>query len=263
MAVTVTLDERAADYLIAVTVSGLSGESNVLEWTLYRDALDGDRVPVRGYVSRTDLPDVVAYDYEAPLARPVFYVVVVTRTDLTRSEWAAGPVQLDATHPVMSNPLTGDHVTLSAVEAWPELAYSGRSQVIPVIGRAAPVVVSDSATTPSSQPILRTDTLPMRRTVRDMLTTGQVVLLRAPEPDVEDTYLVATEWSEVRVTTSAADVRRRHQLTATHVEPPSLELASPGDTLADLAAAVPTTLLDLSAMFPTLLDVAAADLAEL
>lgn len=245
---------------VVVTLTGLATETNVSEWTLWRDDLDHDRVPVRGFYRRTDLVDVVAYDYEAPLARPVFYVLEVLRTTGGRTEYANGPVTIPATRPVLSNPVTGASVELAAVETWPELSYNGRTQVIPVVGRTDPVVVSDAGTLPSSQPVIRTDDVGARREVRELLMPGGVVLLRAPEVDVEDAYLAVTEWAEQRLTNSPADVRRRHQLTALHASAPGIGLPASGDTLADLEAAVPTTLLALSQTFSTLLEIAAADL---
>lgn len=248
---------------VTITGTGLPAEPNVASWTLWRDDLYTERVPVRGFVDRTDLVTFVAYDFEAPLARPVFYVLEVLRTDGTRTEYAAGPVQLDATRPILSNPVTGELVELAAVEQWPELSYDGRAQVIPVVGRRDPVVVSDSSTFPTSQPVLRVDDVATRTSVRALLETGQVVLLRAPEVDVEDAYLLPTTYNEQRLTNSATDVRRRYALAAAHVSAPGLGYPSPGDDLADLNAAVPTTLADVAATFPSLLAIASADLGSL
>lgn len=261
MALTLSAAEQTG-LRVAITGTGLDEEVGLIRWTLYRDDLASERVPVRGFVDRTDAIDFVAYDYEAPLERPTFYVLEVYRT-AGRTEVAAGPVQLAATHPIVSNPVTGELVELAAVEVWPELNYKGRVSVIAVVGRRDPVVVSDAATSPSSQPVLRTDDVGTRQLLRDLLSTGQVVLLRAPEPDVEDAYLAVTEWTEQRITTAAADVRRRHQLTAEHSAPPALAVSAIGDTLADLEAAVPTTLAAVSTTFTTLLEIAATDLEAL
>ena len=262
MSATLAADVQSG-YRVVVAVSGLSTEAPAVDRvTLWRDDLDRPRAAVRGYVDYEPTADgFVAVDFEAPLGRPVFYVLEVIREDESRSEYVAALVVIAAEYPLVSVPVTGEFVELAAIEAWAELARDGRATVVDVHDRPDPIVVSTGLSAPSSAPVVRTDTLTARRTLRSLLESAQVLLIRAPELDVEDAYLVIGKHVEQRITNSPDDLRRRHQLDVRHVAPPSLLVAAVTDTLAELADAFPGTLADLAAAFPgTLLDVAAADL---
>ena len=262
MSATLAADVQSG-YRVVVSVSGLSTESPAVDRvTLWRDDLDRPRTEVRGYVDYEPTADgFVAVDFEAPLSRPVFYVLEVIHEDESRTEYVAAYVVLEGSYPLVSVPVTGEHVELSAIELWTELGRDGRATVVDVHDRPDPIVVSTGLSAPSSSPVLRTDTLAARRTLRRLLETAQVLHLRAPELDVEDAYLVVGKHVEVRVTNSPDDLRRRHNLDVRHVAPPSLLVPAVTDTLDDLADAFPGTLADLAAAFPgTLLDIAAADL---
>lgn len=250
-------------YRVVITIAGLSSEvPSVDVLTLYRDDVE-TRSPVRGVVDVVPAGDaIVAVDFEAPLGRPVFYELEVTRADGSVGEYVAGPVTLEATLPVVSDPVTGEHVEVT-VHEWPERISTNRGTVVEVAGRTDPVVVSDVMGAPSSSPVLRTLTRAQVLGLRSVLADGAVVLLRAPCPGVEDAYLVVQQHAEQRIRNDATDDRRRHILAAVHAAPPALEIAAQGDTLADLNAAVPTTLLAISTTFSTLLEIAAADLSEL
>jgi hypothetical protein len=250
-------------YRVVVSVSGLSSETPAVDRvTLWRDDLDRPRSEVRGYVDYEPTADgFVAVDFEVPLSRPVFYVLEVIHEDETRSEHLATAIVVEGTRPLVSVPITGEYVEVDAIETWSELARDGRATVVDVHDRPDPIVVSSGLTSPVSAPTLRTDTLTARRTLRRLLETAQVLLLRAPELDVEDAYIVTGKHTESRVSNSGLDLRRRHALDVRHVAPPSLFLPAEGDTLAELADAFPGTLADLAAAFPgTLLDIASADL---
>ncbi len=265
MAISITAAEQTGRR-VAVTVAGLSSSVPAVDTlTLYRDDLDGPRVPVRGYLTYDPTTDgFVAFDNEAPLARPVFYVLEVTRTDDTIATYTtAAAVVLASDYPVISEPVQGDSVDLSAIVTWATLERTGRASVVDVVDRPDPIVVSAGLTSPSSSPTLRTDTVAARRSVRTLLELSQVLLIRDPHPDVEDAYIVVGKVSEQRLTNDPTDVRRWHVLDVRHVGIPAVGITSPGDTLQDLADAFPGTLADVNAHFATLLDIAAADMAAI
>jgi hypothetical protein len=252
---------------VAVTVSGLELEAPAVDYlTLWRDDLDHDRTGVRGFVD-VEAPasgTFVAHDYETPLARPVYFVLEVTREDGTRAEYVAGPVTLASDYPIVSNPVTGEHVELT-LETWTDVAREGRGSVVAVHDRVYPVVVSGIMAGPTSAPVMRTDTRQAGRELRSLLAGGQVVHLRVPELEVEDAYFAVTAHTETRVTNRGTDPRRRHTVAVAHVSAPLLEVPAMGDTLDDLAAAFPppSTLADVAATWGTLVELAAADLGAL
>lgn len=252
---------------VTLTASGLDTETVPVDrLTLWRDDLEGDRVPVRGFSDLEYGPELAAFvavDHEGPLERDYFYVLELVHTDGTRSEHAVGPYVHTSSYPLVTNPLTGETVAVT-LERWDEQTREGRGAVIAVADRVDPVIVTGGMAAPVSAPELRTDTRQSRRELVALLSAGYPVLLRVPEVDVEDAYLVVERHTESRLTNRPDDVRRRHVLGVRHVGIPELETAASSDDLTDLANAFPAgTLLDVSNAFGTLLELAAADLEAL
>lgn len=266
MAITITAVEQL-DRRVAVTVAGLSTAVPAVDsLILYRDDLDQPRAVVRGFLDYVPTADgFVAFDNEAPLERPVFYTLATTRSDGTVVEQTtAAPIMLSAAYPVVSEPVSGDGVDLSAIVTWPDLEREGRATVIDVVDRPDPIVVSSGLSSPSSAPVLRVDTIVARRALRTLLESAQVLQIRDPHPDVEDAYVAVGKVTERRLTNDPTDPRRAVLLEVRHVSAPAIGIASGGDTLDELNDAIPGTLNDIAAAFPgTLLDIAAADLAAL
>lgn len=264
MAIAITAAEQTGRR-VAVTVTGLStAVPAVSSLTLYRDDLDQPRSPVRGFSAYVPTSDgFVAFDFEAPLERPVFYTLRTVRSDGSIVEQTSPvAVMLDAAYPVISEPVTGEAVDLSAIVTWPELERDGRGSVIDVVDRPDPIVVSSGLASASSSPVLRVDTIVARRALRSLLESAQVLQLRDPHPDVEDAYVAISKSTERRLTNDPVDPRRFVTLDVRHVAAPAIGVASEGDTLQELADAFPTTLQSIADAFPgTLLDIASADLA--
>lgn len=250
---------------IAVTLAELpvipaTGPYPATPWTLWR--VDGaTETAVRGAVERplTDSPGTVVYDREEPLNRPFAYVLRYVDADTgavaVYSEW----LTVAASLPILSDPITGEPVDVTVVE-WPEVKRSARSSVFDVAGRDTPYVVVDRMGGASSSPVLRTITPTQRAAMRALLQTGQTLYLRSACAGLDDTYMLVSSVSEVRITNRAADIRRRWNCEVFNVAMPDPSITATGDTLADLAAAVPGTLADIAATWDTLLQIAAADL---
>lgn len=264
MAITITAAVQAGRR-VAVTVAGLStAVPAVSSLTLFRDDLDQPRTPVRGFLNYVPTSDgFAAFDFEAPLERPVFYTLQTVRSDGTIVEQTTGaPIMLDAAYPVVSEPVTGESVDLAAIVTWPELERDGRGTVVDVVDRPDPIVVSSGMSSPSSTPVVRVDTIPARRALRSLLESAQVLQLRDPHADVEDAYVAVSKSTERRLTLDPFDPRRTFVLEVRHVSAPAIGIPSGGDTLQELADAFPGTLADIATAFPgTLLEIAAADLA--
>lgn len=240
--------------------------------TLYRVA-DGQRVAVRGMLATPTTAAVfVVNDYEAPFGVPLTYVLALAYTDGTTEEVESGPVTVEAASAWVSHPITGQGVALTIAD-WPEFTYTSRQTVVPVAGRAAPIVVSDVRLAASSSLVLLTRTREDLAALRGLLDTGDVLHVRAPCPAVEEAYVAVGDVVETRVKPTSrdldpkpagADWRRLLTLTVQAVDRPTPGIAAYVDTLADLAAYVPGTLADLADAFgpdATLLTIATTNLS--
>lgn len=267
MTVTITATVQTGNRVL-LAIAGLSSESPDIDRILEvrRNAVGADPVfsgPVRGTQDLDVTGDtVVIIDQEAPFASPVSYSVTWVREDLTTGSEQSNYVILTAPYPRFSDPLTGDYCDFT-VEQWPTIEYEYGSVVVNVHGARSPspVVVTGPPSAPTSQIVIRFDPVsaggPLR--LRELLRSGAVLLLRAPCATVEG-YFSISSLSETRLTNDPSDRRRRVTLAVTHVTAPDLFLSAGAPTLEELADFEPGTLGDLASDFPTLRDIAVADL---
>ena len=250
---------------VLVTVTGVPAGGAVLE--VRRQAWTSDPVfstTVRG-TGGTPLEGdpVVVIDHEAPFGAPVAYSAVWRTAAGVVSTSALSPaVLIEVNYPRISDPITGAHAEMT-VETWPTLDVETGTVVLDVHTYAgpAPLVVAGPARAAASQLVVRLDPGQAGGPValRALLETGRGVLLRAPLPTIKG-YLAVTRWAESRITQDPRDPRRRFTLDVRIVSPPEGGTAAAQSTLTDLAAAVPDTLTDIAATWPTLRDIAVADL---
>lgn len=225
--------------------------------TLYRLA-EGQRAPVRGMVAATTSPTMIAVDSEAPFGVELSYELVVTLADGSTQETdTLDPVTMSTDLPWITHPITSAGVSLTITD-WPEFTYTARQTVVPVAGRATPIVVSDVRTAPSSTMVVLTRTADQLKALRQLLATGDVLQARAVCGAVEDDYLSIGDVVETRLKPSGkstdpvqagSDWRRLVTLNVQSVDRPATAIPVVGDTLADLATYVPTTLGDLAVAF--------------
>lgn len=247
-------------YRTVVTCTGLPANTSTV--TLWRDVL-GTPSPVRGWIDHPTAGALtfVASDNEVPVGRPVVYAVDVTDTTGVVTRTYAAPVTVAATRPLITEPVVGTTVELGAISQWPDVDHAGRSVAVQVHGRAGLVVMSDVMDAGTSSPVLRTDDAASRAVLRSMLAAGVVLVIRDPHPDVEDTWISVSKWSEARLTNINTDVRRHHTLEVVHTNGSDPGVPAIGSTLGDLAAKVPGKLSDIAARWSTLLQIAQADLS--
>ena len=228
--------------------------------TVYRDDLTGTLRPVIG-AQGIPARDTVLIDPEPTLNRPTWWRVVLSTG---QSQTTATPVTVAATLPVLSSPRTRAHVVLDSIQDWPELVYPQRVTVVDVVGRRQRAILADVEGSPSSKPILVTASGPDLDVFRRLCAPGVPLLLRGSVPGVEPAWIQVTGRTERRITLRADDWRRRHLLDVQHLEDtPDAGVPVVGDTLGDLAAAVPTTLGAIAARWSTLGQIATADLRSL
>lgn len=246
-------------------VTATASEPDIARMSLMRE-VDGVRTPVRGAQGITSASDLVINDNEAPFGKSITYVYVKTYVDGTTSETYSDPIELTTALPWISHPITGVGVSGTITE-WSELAYAARQTVIPVAGRSRPIAISDKRLAPTSELTMLTKTRSDLLAMRDLLSLGDVLLVRPVCDAVEGDYLSIGDVVEQRVKPTGegagSDWRRLVSMNVQAVDIPDTAIPAIGDTLTDLAAYVTTTLADLSAAFGaggTLLTIAETNL---
>lgn len=256
---------------IQVTATDVTpGEGTV---TLYRIA-DGIQEPVRGLVAEpNDQTTWVVNDSEAPFGVPVHYLFVITFATGTTEQTQSNTVTITTALPWVSNPITGQGVAVT-IQGWAELTRVARQTVVPVAGRPAPIIVSDVRQAPASTLTLLTLTRDQLGALRQLLATGDVLQVRAVCGAVEGAYVAVGDVTEARVKPDSrkldprpagSDWRRLVALACQEVDRPAPAIPAAGDTLADLAVYVRTTLEDIYLTWPepqTLLDIARTSLVS-
>lgn len=255
---------------VQITAEGITGDT----MTLYR-AVAGNRFPVRGALNAPPTGTAMVWvDHGAPFGVPVQYVLVEQDAATeTETETVSNQVTLLSSAPWITNPITGEGVEIT-IETWPELTYAARQTLVDVSGRPAPIVVSDVRSAAASGMTLLTRTREQLYALRDVLASGDVLQVRPVCGAVETEYIAVGTVTESRyreksglhaTLPAGSDWRRRVALDVQIVEQPFPQIPAVGDTLADLAAYVPTTLADLAEAFgpdATLLTIAATDLSD-
>lgn len=235
--------------------------------SLFR-VVNGQRLPVRGAQRRATSGGVlVITDHEAPFATDFHYVLTQALSNGTTAETLSETVRMTTALPWISHPITGQGVTATITD-WPELTYSARQNVVAVAGRSRPIVISDRRIAASSELVILTKTRAALLDLRALLASGDPLLVRPVCDAVEGDYLAIGDVSEARVKPkgegAGSDWRRLVSMDAQVVDAPDTSIPAIGDTLASLAAYVPTTLAALADAFgpgATLLTIAETSLA--
>ena len=218
--------------------------------------------PVRGTLDLAPAEPLIVADVEAPIGSPVAWVVSWINADRSIGTATTVTITLTAAKPRLSDPVTGEYVE-GTVETWPSIDVETGTVVLDVHTRrgARAIVVSGPPKAGSSQIVMRLDPSDAGgpRQFERLLAAGRVLLLRAPCPTVEG-YLAVTSYQIARVTNAASDARRRITANVRHVSAPDTITPAQAATLTDLATVEPGTLFDISTTWPTLRDIAVADL---
>lgn len=227
-----------------------------IRMSLYRESGEA-RVPVPGFqdlVAET----TVATDHTAPLNRNLTYTADLSDGTSVRSV----PVQILADLPLLTHPVTGVSVQV-IVQDWPGRTMDTPSTLVKVSGRRSPVVLSDVEGMGTSAPVLLTRTRDAERDLGGLVATGDVLHLRTIYPEVPDAFLAVTSRQSARVLQfKGTSPERLNTLTSQEIGAEDMREAGQGDTLGNIAGAMPgATLGDLAALFPggTLLDIAVND----
>jgi hypothetical protein len=188
-----------------------------------------------GYAYTVQSQTVIAVDPEVPLNEVVIYEIVMMpngRADPLRQsiyttgcqvedrsdEWNDGKCE-----PVyLSDPLIPSIGYWFGLLGIDPLAYPARSELFDVLGRSAPVAVSQMRSTARTNVRLYTDTLKRRTELLSMLSAGRILLLRNPDPSYPERhwYISVGNVSEERILTDHRDPRRRWVMEISVVDRP-------------------------------------------
>lgn len=207
------------------------------EVDVYRvDQVTGVKMLVRGgYGAAVTSQTVIVVDPEVPLGEAVIYEIVMMpngRGDpLRQSVLSAGCKYPDTSvnfdvrlcEPVyLSDPLIPSFGSWFGLLGIDPLSYPSRSELYDVLGRSAPVAVSQRRSTARTTIRLLSDTLDLREDMLEMLAAGRILMLRNPDTRYPEKhwYVAVEDVSEERILTDHRDPRRRWVLNVAVVDRP-------------------------------------------
>jgi hypothetical protein len=172
------------------------------------------------------------YDFEAPLGVELdYYARSGNDAGETSSPDSTATITIPTTpidDPWLVDIAQPGNTQRIVVGGIPELLYAVRTGVHDVIGRRAPIVTSDFASTPAFELTFVTYDDAARERARQALGNGIPVLLRTPvEQGVGSMFLVTLEWAEQRVSRLALHAERRFRVSARQVDRPDAKLFVP------------------------------------
>lgn len=221
---TAVLDGTGRWVLLTMTCTGATTA------TIYRVTPDGTQA-VRGAFNETISGALNAADYEAPQNTELVYFVRVSDGVSTRESapvTVSGLVNRGADCIFgLTNPLAIVPVNVIGV---PELRSAGRQDVVQVIGRPDPVVVSDVRVFPTGTLTLATLTEGERQDVSALLATGSLVAFSPNLPTFGFTdvwYLAVLNVNEKRVSRLGNQPERFFEMEFQRVAPPPADFIGP------------------------------------
>jgi hypothetical protein len=237
LAGTVTPPPPTSDLVLEVSEETATGRNRILTTaasdaavsvTVTRKHPSGKIVPVRGMdLTSLNAGVFLGYDYEAPIRWGVIYHataydsggnVVGDSIDVpsyfdTEDDWLTDPVR------------AGRGFTIQVEQAGlPQETYTGQVGVHYVLGRPAPVVISQTRASATGQVSILTSTLAERDKFHLLTAAGGPLLLRtSPERGVRSLYMQPTTITEERMGVLGVNPERRWNIEYVEVDPP------PGD----------------------------------
>jgi hypothetical protein len=219
---------------VGAVVVSLTIPAGATKVWLRRVSPSGEDVYVRGVQDLTVVPstELLIFDFEAPLGVNLDYFAKCgnasgesSTTETTESITVTSspddnPWIVDVGQPNNSQPIL--------VEALAELSYAVPVGVHKVIGRRAPIVLSDIAGLPTFELAFATLTDAERENARATLGNGIPFLLRSPpEQGVGNMYISVLTWVEGRPSRIALHEERRFKVTCQQVDRPDPKLVVP------------------------------------
>lgn len=221
---TATLNSTSKWVLLTVSCTGMTHAS------VYRMTPDGAQA-VRGALNVAAPGALNVADYEAPQNTTLTYYVSVTDGTTTHESTpviVSGQVDRGGDCVFgMANPLAPLVVTVSS---FPELKRPIRRDVVKVIGREDPVVITDTRQYASGELTVVTHTDAERQTMIDLLADGGVIAFSPQYPTYGFTdiwYLSVGDATERRLTPLGVIADREFVLDVQRVAPPPADFVGP------------------------------------
>lgn len=215
---------------VAISLDVPAGATRV--W-LQRQSPSGELVWVRGVVDLHVTPPttLLLFDFEAPLGVELTYIAS-SANDAGESA-GSNSATITVPSPAADDPWIVDvgfpgNSQQILVESLAELAYDVPVGVHKVIGRRAPIVLSDVAPYPAAELVFVTETEDAREHARATLGNGIPFLFKTgPAQGVGQMYLSVISWKEQRPSRLAQHSDRRFRVTVQQVDRPDPKLVVP------------------------------------
>lgn len=227
----------------------IDAPETVTAWSVTRQSVPAN-VVVRVGTASSGAASIL--DREAPLGIPFTYRLDITRGAASETLTSA-VVSIDGTAGCfLSDPYSGKVVPIN-LQSWPERLSPARYEVLEILARPDPVVLSDVHTWPVGDWTLITLTDAELSALFDVLTSSGIVQLRTqPTSSIRSVYAAVGDIKEDRFTGQGSDQRRLTGVSIQEIAPIPAAARDTASTLQALST-LGATLTDLAAVRPTLL----------
>ena len=222
---TAELEEVVRNVLLHVTPAAGTDELFV-----YRVGPSGVRGGVRGAypLAVTGTAPLIIRDFEAPIGVPLTYYAYGDAEAEGVAEVEFEIIEEGCDDTWLTDLARPTNTQKILIESLPELAYEIPTGVHDVLGRRAPIVASDIASTPAFELSFITDDEDERERARAALGNGVPVLLRTPpENGIGSLYFSVLSFREQRIVNRAREDDRRFACTCVQVDRPDPRLYLP------------------------------------
>lgn len=212
---------------------------------------------VRGWFEVPAPASAVIVDHELPLGVPV--AVQVYLDGVLVVSGYAGYASVDA--PLLTDPIWGQHIPVTIL-TWDVRQYERAGQVLEVSGSPSPVIIDsfERRATSTLRVLHRTGTDSASR-LAARLAASSVLMIRPSCAHLEAAWVSVRARRRSRFS-KAPDSAIVDELELVHIDKPWPDMRAVLSTLAELHAAVPTTLAAIRTRWPgTLGDIALEDLS--
>jgi hypothetical protein len=234
---------------VDITITTLA---TVTAWSVTRDAGSAGLVVIRS--GTTPAPAALSIvDAEAPIERPMTYVLTVARAPAASEVVRTAAVTITGTVGCyLSDPYSAQAMSID-VQSWPERLYASRAVSLLVLGRGDPIVLADAHTLASGQwKLISFSDAATAQMKAILMGSGFVQLRTQPTTSIPSVYAAVLDVTEVRYSGSGTDQRRIISVDLQEIAPLPSSARDLGSTLNGLSKQG-ASLAALNALRPTLL----------
>jgi len=203
--------------------------------TIYRQSSAG-KIPLRGATNALIAGTFVVNDFEAPLNENLIYTAVTfDNAGVPSSESIAQIINLSSVYTWLADPITPSSAAPVRIKDFPMRSNPIDFTLLNVVGSDAPIMVAGARQMGAGKLSILTSTLNELNTLRALLATSPVLLLRAPSAtwDIGSAYIAVGNVDEKRVGL-ISDPMRVVDMDVTFVNPPSSVISGSLHSYAEL-----------------------------